>query len=146
MRWRSNPSGKCSQERLTPGPVTSTMRRAAHPSGCARCGAGAGCSAIKYRSLLKAAAAAAAKRQLLKSCSGRSPSSQGRNLVLTGLYLPHSLDSGLALLPSHERGLHYCHSGRHVQGYLAHKKGPRALRKNVWAYRVTSLIRNSPPP
>jgi len=31
--------------------VTSTMRRAAHPSGCARCGAGAGCSAIKYQSL-----------------------------------------------------------------------------------------------
>ena len=27
------------------------MRRAAHPSGCARCGAGAGCSAIKYQSL-----------------------------------------------------------------------------------------------
>jgi len=47
-RWRLNPSGKCSQERrLTRGTVTSTMRRAAHPSGCARCGAGAGCSAIK---------------------------------------------------------------------------------------------------
>ena len=46
-----NPSGKCSQERLTRGTVTSTMRRAAHPSGCARCGAGAGCSAIKYQSL-----------------------------------------------------------------------------------------------
>ena len=27
------------------------MRRAAHPSGCARCGAGAGCPALKYRSL-----------------------------------------------------------------------------------------------
>jgi len=25
----------------------------AHPSGCARCGAGAGCSAIKYQSLLR---------------------------------------------------------------------------------------------
>jgi len=49
-RWRSNPSGKCSQERLTRGRVTSTMRRAAHPSGCARCGAGDGCSAIKYQS------------------------------------------------------------------------------------------------
>ena len=47
-----NPSGKCSQERLTRGTVTSTMRKAAHPSGCARCGAGAGCSAIKYQSLL----------------------------------------------------------------------------------------------
>ena len=46
-----NPSGKCSQERLTRGTVTSTMRRAAHPSGRARCGAGAGCSAIKYQSL-----------------------------------------------------------------------------------------------
>ena len=32
------PSGKYSQERLTRGTVTSTMRRAAHPSGCARCG------------------------------------------------------------------------------------------------------------
>jgi len=44
-------SGKCSQERLTRGTVTSTMRRAAHPAGSARCGAGAGCSAIKYQSL-----------------------------------------------------------------------------------------------
>jgi len=50
-RWRSNPSGKCSQERLTRGTVTSAMRRAAHPSGCARCGAGAGCSAIENQSL-----------------------------------------------------------------------------------------------
>ena len=41
-RWGSNRSGKCSQERLTRGTVTSTMRRAAHPPGCARCGAGAG--------------------------------------------------------------------------------------------------------
>ena len=31
----------------------STMRRAAHHSGCAKCGAGAGCSAIKYQSLPK---------------------------------------------------------------------------------------------
>ena len=46
-RWRSNQSGTCSQERLARGTVTSTMRRAAHPSGRARCGAGAGCSAIK---------------------------------------------------------------------------------------------------
>ena len=51
-RWRSNPSGKCSQERLARGTVASTMRRAAHPSGSARCGAGAGCSAMKYQSLL----------------------------------------------------------------------------------------------
>ena len=29
------------------------MRRAAHPSGCARCSAGAGCSAIKYQPLLQ---------------------------------------------------------------------------------------------
>ena len=27
------------------------MRRAAHPSGCAKCGAGGGCLAIKYQSL-----------------------------------------------------------------------------------------------
>ena len=27
------------------------MRRAAHPSGCGRCSAGAGCSAINYQSL-----------------------------------------------------------------------------------------------
>ena len=33
------------------GTVTHTMRRAAHPSECARCGAGAGCSAIKYQFL-----------------------------------------------------------------------------------------------
>ena len=37
------------QERLSRGTVASTMRRAAHPSGCARCGAGAGCSAIEYQ-------------------------------------------------------------------------------------------------
>ena len=37
--------------RLILGTVTSTMRRASHPSGCARCGAGAGCSAINYQSL-----------------------------------------------------------------------------------------------
>ena len=30
--WRSNPSEKCSQERLTRGTVTSTMCRTAHPS------------------------------------------------------------------------------------------------------------------
>ena len=36
-RLRSNPSGKCSQERLARGTVTSTTRRAAHPSGCVRC-------------------------------------------------------------------------------------------------------------
>ena len=53
-RWGSNPSGKCSPERLTRGTVTSTIRRAANPSGCARCGAGAGCSAIKYQSLTSA--------------------------------------------------------------------------------------------
>ena len=35
------------QERLTRGIVISTMRRAARPSGCARCGAGAGCSTIR---------------------------------------------------------------------------------------------------
>ena len=35
-----NPSEKCSQERLTRSRLTSRMRRAAHPSGCARCGAG----------------------------------------------------------------------------------------------------------
>ena len=50
-RWRSNPSGKCSQERLTRGTLTSTMTKAANPPGGARCGAGAGCSAIKYQSL-----------------------------------------------------------------------------------------------
>jgi len=40
-----------SQERLAWGTVTSTMRRAAHPSGCVRCGAGAGCSRKKHQSL-----------------------------------------------------------------------------------------------
>ena len=50
-RWRSNPSGKSSRERLTRGTVNGTMRRAAHPSGCAKRGAGAGCSAIKTQSL-----------------------------------------------------------------------------------------------
>ena len=50
-RRGSNPLGKCSPERLTRGTVTSTMRKAAHPPGCARCGAGAGRSSIKYQSL-----------------------------------------------------------------------------------------------
>ena len=44
---RLNPSGKRSQERLTRCTVTSTMRRAARPSGRARCGASAGCSSLK---------------------------------------------------------------------------------------------------
>ena len=39
------------QERLTRDTVTGTMRTAAHASGCARCGAGAGCLAIKYQFL-----------------------------------------------------------------------------------------------
>ena len=52
-RWRSNPSGECSQERLTLGTVTSTRRRAAHPSGRAKRGAGTGCSAMKHQSLLR---------------------------------------------------------------------------------------------
>ena len=46
--WRSNPSRKCSQERLTRGTVTSTMSMAAHPSGRARCGAG--CDETCFRS------------------------------------------------------------------------------------------------
>jgi len=37
---RSNPSGKCSQERLTWGTVTSTMRKATNPPGCVRFSAG----------------------------------------------------------------------------------------------------------
>ena len=50
-RRRSNPSGKGSQERLTRGTVASTICRAAHPSGCARCVAGAGCSAKENQPL-----------------------------------------------------------------------------------------------
>ena len=50
-RWRSNPSEKSSQERLTQGTVISTKRKAAHLPVCARCGAGAGCSAIKHQPL-----------------------------------------------------------------------------------------------
>ena len=51
-KWRPNPFEKYPQERLTWGTVTSTMRRAAHSSGWARCGAGAGgCSAMKHQSL-----------------------------------------------------------------------------------------------
>jgi len=52
-RWKSNSSWKCSQERLSRGIVTSTMRRAARPSGCARCGAGACWSAITYKYLCR---------------------------------------------------------------------------------------------
>ena len=47
-RWRSNPSGKREQVRLPWGIVTSTMGRTANPSGCARCGAGAGCPTVKH--------------------------------------------------------------------------------------------------
>jgi hypothetical protein len=50
-RPRSKSTGKCSNERLTRATAISTMRRAARPSGRARCGAGAGCSAIKHQSL-----------------------------------------------------------------------------------------------
>ena len=44
-------SGFFSQERLTRGTLNSTMCRAAHPSGCARCKADAGCSAVSRQSL-----------------------------------------------------------------------------------------------
>ena len=53
-RWRSNPSGKFPQERLTRGTVTRTIR----PAGRARRGAGAGCSAMKYQPLRSARRAA----------------------------------------------------------------------------------------
>ena len=43
--------GNCSQKRRTRSTVTSTIRSAAHLAGCARCGAGAGCSVIKYQSV-----------------------------------------------------------------------------------------------
>jgi len=42
-RSRSNQSGKYSQERLTRGRVTSTMRGVTRLFGWARCGAGAAC-------------------------------------------------------------------------------------------------------
>ena len=45
------------------GTVTSTMRRAAHPSGCARCGAGAGYSAKKYQSLTELSDVARSRRE-----------------------------------------------------------------------------------
>ena len=64
-RWRSNPSGKFSQEQLTRGTVTGTMRGAAHPSGCARCGAGAGCSAMKCQSLPLQTAKKLTERRIL---------------------------------------------------------------------------------
>jgi len=51
-RWKSYPSEKCLRVRLTRGTVTGTMRRAAYPSGYARCGAAAGCSTIRYQSPL----------------------------------------------------------------------------------------------
>jgi len=38
-----------------------------------------------------------AKRELLETCEGLFPGSQGRNLAVTVLYVPSSLDSGLAL-------------------------------------------------
>ena len=51
-RWRSNPPGSFSQERLTQDTVKSTVRKAAHPPGFSRCDAGAGCSAIKSQLFL----------------------------------------------------------------------------------------------
>ena len=50
------------------------MRRAAHPSGCAMCGAGAGCSAISYESLCagagRPAASAPARAASSPACGG----------------------------------------------------------------------------
>ena len=45
--------------------VQFTMRKAAHPPGCARCGAGAGCSAIKYQSLCNSGT-----RRVVLGCGG----------------------------------------------------------------------------
>jgi len=78
-RWRSNPSGKCSQERLTPGTVTSTMRRVALPSECAMCGAGASCSAIRKPSL----------KQKTKTCRVENPRTGARGQEVTNLSSAH---------------------------------------------------------
>ena len=53
------------------------MRRAAHPSGCARCGSGAGCSAIKYQSLWWAGGG---RRDLPLSSATRFLNHPGSNL------------------------------------------------------------------
>ena len=65
-----NPSGKCSQERLTRGTVTSTMRRAAHPSGWARCGVVAGCLAITKKTI--SASDGAGRNRIDPETAGRS--------------------------------------------------------------------------
>ena len=52
---------------------STTMRRAAYPSGCARSGAGADCSAMKYQSLEGAPSRGWKRRQL---CTGRARTGQ----------------------------------------------------------------------
>ena len=118
-RWRSNPSDKCSQERLTRGTVTSTIRRAAHPSGCARCGAGAGCTTMKCQSLTPCAPVNLSSdcqliispRQRKRSTSSSSTQS-GRSSVKRGVFRSRASPSNAPL-----------------QRYLAYKKtqSPRTL-------------------
>ena len=85
-----NPSGKCPQERLTRGTLTSTIRKAAFPPGCARCGAGAGCSAIKYQSLYHARSVA------VKSTRSRADR-KGQNNVRSTRYRRKSSDQNMSL-------------------------------------------------
>ena len=61
------------------GTVTSTMRRAAHPSGCVRCGAGAGCSGIKYQSLVRARPRQSQKEEYRVVGSARAAPSQRKS-------------------------------------------------------------------
>ena len=134
--------GGCSQERLIRGTETSTMRRAAQPSRCARCGAGAGCSVIKYQSLwgglnhLRVGMSGGkaherserqehsnknngfthGTRRALPSSGRHQRPARGKQTVNTGPFRPGERKSvsygGQTTWP------------RRVQGYLAHKKPP----------------------
>ena len=98
-KWRSHPSGRFSQERLTRGTVTSAMRWAAHPSGCARCGACSCCSAIDYRSprpreIGTVDQISDGKSQILcrsKYCTMHSSQDQNRGCAATLLACPPTL-------------------------------------------------------
>ena len=101
-KWTTNSSGKCSQVRLTQGTVTSTMCKAAHPPGCARCGAGAVCSARKYQSLPPGRYAATG--------AGRWRRGNSRCVPQGGLQ--HKAIGAIGAVLNT------------VQGYLAHEKTP----------------------
>jgi len=90
-----------------------------------------------------------AKREQLKKLYGLLPESQGQNLALTVLYVPHSLDSGHSRWINSSKDLRVSNSVWYILFVLEVLPGPSGVSRvsPTWALcRGTSLIRKCPPP